>query len=137
MIPRKLLFPYGVSLPVPLPEAKRLGRKIGVKFTDLKKRTGSSLYRLESEAKESWRQPSCWDHRDILSYMIPLRRKTFRCYLRTCHPLNSEESTFLPMAYSKRKWSQQDVAAGLNFAGVRTIGCSIQFFFLDQWVKLR
>ena len=62
-------------------------------------------------------------------------------------PLNSEEGIFflnviLPIAcsklYTKSKWSQQDGAAGFNFVGARvgarTIGCSIQSFFLFRSV---
>ena len=55
-------------------------------------------------------------------------------------PLNSEGSFFLNVIFfMPRKWSQQDGAACFNFVGERTIGCSIQSFFLifrDQWAHL-
>ena len=107
-----------------------------IEYTDLKEKTVSSCYCLESEAKESWRQPSllrpyrtCWEE----SHLDATRE-------RHVIPLNSEEGTIflnviLRMAYSKlyRESGQQDGTAGLNFVGTRTIGCSIQSFFWDQW----
>ena len=75
--------------------------------------------------------------------MVALEENHLDAYA-TCErhviPLNSEEGIFflnviLPIAYSKlyskSKWSQQDGAAGFNFAGARTIGCSIQSFLFE------
>ena len=67
-------------------------------ITDKKKRLDRA-----SIAKESSRQPSCWDHLETLFYMSALKRTSFA---NDVIPLNSEEGTFflnviLTMAYSK------------------------------------
>ena len=56
-----------------------------------------------SIAKESSRQPSCWDHLETLFYMSALKRKSFA---NDVIPLNSVEGKFflnviLTTAYSK------------------------------------
>ena len=83
-IERKRFSKHGVQLPKK--KVSKRGNHFRVPWiwsTDLKQKTGSSFYCLESEAKESWRQPSCWDHLETLSYMLALRRKSFGCYPRT------------------------------------------------------
>ena len=41
------------------------------------------LFRKWSQYKESYWQPSCWDHLETLSYMLTLRWKSLGCYPQT------------------------------------------------------